>query len=255
MQVAPIRVPVRNKIFIEREAQRLLDEYMADTGARIEGAIPVEEIARYHLCLQLEFADLHDLLDVPRSNGGPDILGAMFFEQCAVFIDDRLNPDAHPEQLGRFRFSLAHEVGHWRLHRDAMARRRAANPGRPAFVCRQSQSETIPVEWQAETFASYLLLPADRVKDGWRSQRGSEEAFAFDISSHGSARLRKLWFGLASDGEEARWLYARECAALFDELAADLAKVFAVSIPAMRVRLEGLKLLQRVRQRSVAAHM
>jgi Zn-dependent peptidase ImmA (M78 family) len=250
MQIAAIRVPIRHKAFIEREAERLLEEYLAETGSRIEGAIPVEDIAQYHLCLRLGFADLHDVLDLPRDGGGPDILGALFFEQRAILINDRLNPEVYPEQLGRYRFSLAHEVGHWRLHQDAMARRKLANTDQPAVICRQSDAVTVPVEWQAETFASYLLLPRDRVVKAWCALRASEEPFAFEVSSHGSARLRRLWFGLASDGEEARMLFARECAGLFDELAADLAKMFAVSTAAMRVRLEDLKLLQRVRQRS-----
>jgi len=70
MQIAAIRVPIRHKAFIEREAERLLEEYLAETGSRIEGAIPVEDIAQYHLCLRLGFADLHDVLDLPRDGGG-----------------------------------------------------------------------------------------------------------------------------------------------------------------------------------------
>jgi hypothetical protein len=74
IQVTPIRVPVRNKPFIERETHRLIEEYVADTGAQIQGpAIPVEEIARYHLCLKVGFGDLHDVLDIPKGSGGPDI--------------------------------------------------------------------------------------------------------------------------------------------------------------------------------------
>lgn len=249
MQITPIRVPIRNKPFIEAEAKRLLEEYVAETGARVPDAIPVEEIARYHLCLQIEFADLYDVLDLPRDSGGPDILGAMFFEQSAILIEERLNPEIYPEQLGRYRFSLAHEVGHWRLHRDAMARRKLANADQPSFICRQSEAVSVPVEWQAETFASCLLLPRERVLKAWCDLRGSAEPFAFEVSSHGSASLRKLWFGMASNGEEARRLFARECTAFFDDLAGELAKLFAVSTTAMRVRLEGLKLLQRIRQR------
>jgi hypothetical protein len=245
MQVGPIKVPVRNKEFIEREADRLLAEYVQETGSRVEGAIPVEDIARYHLCLQLGFADLHDFLGLAKYAGGPDILGAVFFEQSAILIDDRLNPEVHPEQLGRYRFSLGHEIGHWRLHREAMARRRLANASQPAFICRQRDAVTVPVEWQAETFASFLLLPRDRVLKEWRALRGNCDSFAFDVTAHGSPRLRRVWFGLTSNGEEARRLFARECEGAFDELAAVLAKVFAVSTQAMRVRLEGRKLLRR----------
>jgi Zn-dependent peptidase ImmA (M78 family) len=100
-----------------------------------------------------------------------------------------------------------------------MARRRFANADQPAFICRQSEATTIPVEWQAETFASCLLLPRDRVLEEWRELRGNPEPFAFDVSAHGSQRLRRLWIGLASNGEEARRVFARECEAAFDELA------------------------------------
>ena len=253
MQVGTIKVPIRGREFIEREAERLLVEYLDETGCRIDGPVPVEEIARYHLCLKLEFADLHDVLDLPKYAGGPDILGAMFFEQSAILIDERLNPEVYPERLGRYRFSLGHEIGHWRLHRDAMAKRRAANASQPAFICRQSDTVTVPVEWQAETFASFLLLPRDRVLAEWAKVRGSCEPFRFDVAGYGSPRLRSLWFGLASDGEKARRLFARECEATFDEMASGFAKVFAVSTQAMRIRLEGLRLLVRGAGRSTPA--
>ncbi len=143
MQVGAIKVKIRGRDFIEREAERLLAEYVGETGAALDVPVPVEEIARYHLCLKLEFADLHDVLDLPKYAGGPDILGAMFFEQSAILIDDRLNPDVHPEQLGRYRFSLGHEIGHWQLHRDAMTKRRLANASQPAFICRQSDAVSL----------------------------------------------------------------------------------------------------------------
>lgn len=79
----------------------------------------------------------------------------------------------------------------------------------------------------------------------WAKLRGSCDAFRFDVAAYGSPRLCSLWFGLTSDGEKARRLSARECEATFDEMASVLAKVFAVSTQAMRIRLEGLRLLVR----------
>ena len=84
-----------------------------------------------------------------------------------------VNPEVYPEQLGRYRFSLGHEVGHWRLHRNVMAERRLANSNQLAFICRQSDAVTVPVEWQAETFASFLLPPRGRV---WRNGPSCEAA-------------------------------------------------------------------------------
>ncbi len=109
------------------------------------------------------------------------------------------------------------------------------------------------MEWQAETFASYLLLPRDRVLTEWAKLRGSCEPFRFDVALDGSPRLRGLWFALSSDGDAARKLFARECEATFDEVASKLAKAFAVSTQAMRIRLEGLRLLVRGAGRSTPA--
>jgi hypothetical protein len=38
---------------------------------------------------------LYDVLDLPKYAGGPDVLGAMFFEQSAILIDERLNPEVY----------------------------------------------------------------------------------------------------------------------------------------------------------------
>lgn len=52
---------------------------------------------------------------------------------------------------GRDRFTAAHELGHYILHRDIPAKfHRHTNEKIPAYRCS---------EWQANTFASQLLLP------------------------------------------------------------------------------------------------
>lgn len=66
-----------------------------------------------------------------------------------------INPSPY---RGRERFSVAHEVGHWKLHR-----------GR-SFRCRMDQveenfSSTSSLEKEADTFASHLLMPAGMFND------------------------------------------------------------------------------------------
>ncbi|MBK8008612.1 MAG: ImmA/IrrE family metallo-endopeptidase [Rhizobiales bacterium] len=46
-------------------------------------------------------------------------------------IDDSLDPEENPSMLGRYRFTLAHEIGHWRLHRHSVRQGR-----RPVFLFR-----------------------------------------------------------------------------------------------------------------------
>jgi Zn-dependent peptidase ImmA (M78 family) len=239
-----VKVPTRSLEAIEREAERLLAEYEETISSSVTPAVPVDEIAIHHLALKLELADLHDVLQVPRSGTETDILGAMFFEHSAILIDNSLDPEVDPAKIGRYRFSVGHEVGHWWLHRNVIARRRRANPDQPDFICRQSEFVTVPVEFQAENFASCLLMPRRLVLEEWGKQRGGG-VFSFNVYEHGSRELRRMWSGLKVDGQEARTMFAWECDRVFDAECAELTKTFQVSKQAMRLRLEALGLLLR----------
>ena len=104
---------------IEKDAQALLAEYAHARGVLIEAPIPIDDIIEKHLKIGLEFDDMHRRFDVPRSGLtlNPDILGAIYFGERRIVIDESLDPDADPSKEGRYRYTAAHEVGHWRLHR------------------------------------------------------------------------------------------------------------------------------------------
>ena len=53
---------------------------------------------------------------------GPDILGAIWVDKEIILIDRSLDPKDNPSMQGRYRFSVAHEIGHWRLHRPYVAK-------------------------------------------------------------------------------------------------------------------------------------
>ena len=93
--------------------RRCLAEYAHARGVVIEPPIPIDDIVEKHLKIGIEFDDMHRLFGVPRSGIGfdPDILGAIFFEQKRIVIDESLDPDANPAKEGRYRYTLAHEVG------------------------------------------------------------------------------------------------------------------------------------------------
>src|SRR6516162_2440448 len=119
------KVPYLRQEQIERDAAALLAEYEEVRGVVITRAVPIEDIVEKYLKLGIEFNDMHQLFGVPRSGLGrdPDILGAMFFDERRVVIDESLDPEESPSKEGRFRFTLAHEAGgHWRLHRYLFAK-------------------------------------------------------------------------------------------------------------------------------------
>jgi Zn-dependent peptidase ImmA (M78 family) len=237
-----LRVPYIADDAIERDAEALLGEFAHDRGIEIRIPIPIEDIVEKHLKLRVEFDDLHERLGVPRSGFGldPDIFGAIWLESGQIVIDECLDPEERPEREGRYRFTLAHEGGgHWRLHRPLV--RPTRNQGsllidaaRPTVVCRSSQAKA-RVEWQADFYASCLLMPRKMVFAAWdetfpdRKQRVLKPATPIE---HPFAEIER-----EGDDDEDRAL---------DSFARPFAERFLVSPIAMRIRLEKLGLLHRV---------
>ena len=169
----PMKVPYLREEHIEREAAMLLAEYERARGVQVSRVVPVEDIVEKHLKLGLEFDDMHRLYGIPRLVfwPEPDILGVMDFSDRRIVIDEYLDPVENPSMEGRYRFTLAHEVGHWRLHRDLVVKDSMQismfdEPAAPAMICRSSEARK-PVEWQADFYASCLLMPRKLVVAAW----------------------------------------------------------------------------------------
>ena len=107
-------VPYLAEEAIERDAAALLAEYEHARGVMIEPPIPIEDIVEKHLKLGIEFDDTHRLFGIPGTGldlgQGPDILGAIFFDEKRVVVDEGLDPEENPNKEGRYRFTLAHEA-------------------------------------------------------------------------------------------------------------------------------------------------
>lgn len=154
------------KVHIERAASALLDDYAAKYGALKEPPVPATEIVDCLLGLSLGFNDLRARL------GRPDVLGAIWIEDREVLIDQSLDPCENPDREGRYHFTVAHEAGHWVLHRHQLIEARSAGlfgaATEPSVVCRDlPKSRKPPIEWQADAFASYLLMPDAMLKQWW----------------------------------------------------------------------------------------
>jgi Zn-dependent peptidase ImmA (M78 family) len=245
----PKKVPYLREEQIERDAAVLLAEYAQARNVLVAPPIPIEDIVEKHLKLSVEFDDIHRLFGVPRSGLGfdPDILGAMFFDERRIVIDESLDPEENPSKEGRYRFTLAHEGGgHWRLHRHLFARDPAQvslfnEPAPASVVCRSSQAKK-PVEWQADFYASCLLMPRKLVMAAWdemfpdRKPRVIAPAVPVE---HSFVELRRI---------ECR-IGDFDCSEtdndVLDRVAQSLAEQFLVSPIAMRIRLEKLGLLHR----------
>ena len=74
--------------------------------------------------LGVEFDDMHRRFGVrdPASVSNLTSSVRCSFDERRIVIDESLDPEENPSMEGRYRFTLAHEVGHWRLHRHLFAK-------------------------------------------------------------------------------------------------------------------------------------
>jgi hypothetical protein len=256
------KAPYLSDAQIEHEAAQLLAEYAKARSVVLTPRIPIEDIVEKHLKLGVEFDDMHRLLNHPRSGPGadPDILGAIFFGERRIAIDESLDPEENPSKEGRYRFTLAHEGGgHWCLHRHLFDSGTGQSalfdvPATPPVVCRSSQAKE-RIEWQADYFASCLLMPRRLVANAWQGEFGTAAPFVLDPRDHlAAAANRGRSFSVRALGDVLASLFQPDCDRIFDGIARRLAPTFLVSTQAMRIRLETLGYLRRQEPAELSLH-
>ena len=209
------RVPYLHEKTVEGQAQLLLDEWGMDQPAITEPPVPIEEILELYLGLDFFMADLQAEL------GHPDVLGGIWFGDKMIKVDKSLDNKINPKMLGRYRFTLAHEVAHWRLHRQHLMEDPAAKSlfevnCQPAFVQRSQANP--PEEIQANLFAAFVLMPRQLVYDSWCQWRGSDDPMVIS-----ELPIEDYAGGFQSPQEQA-----------MDNFCRPLAEKFEVSAQAMR---------------------
>lgn len=208
---------------IEISANQLLKHYERQFEIKLAPPVPVDEIVECCLEIDFRFNNLEKLL------GSKGILGAIWIEDKKIVIDESLDPSNNPQITGRFNFTLAHEAGHWALHREhylALAKQRGLfeQSNEPSIICRDG--DNAPEEWQANTFASYLLMPQQMVFDAW------ERIYGTLRPQHISEELKPTDYKIDKDFIPSL------------QISRQLAKDFGVSAQAMQIRLKKLNLLK-----------
>jgi Zn-dependent peptidase ImmA (M78 family) len=236
MQITDMKAPFLTGKQIERAAQSVLDDYQRQ-WANIETApVPVEDIMQF-LGLSVEFDDFTR----PDFFGdvGEEVLGFIKMEDKAVFVNQLLDPDDNPTaHVGRFHFTLAHEMGHYRLHKSLFEAYKHqitfiedADTSKPAILCRHPDDDIgqkrHAMEIQADKFASYLLMPTNLIMRAWQERFGVDTPLTYENLVEPQYDLQAGASGDAALG------YAIK----------PLADQLGVSMQAMRIRLEGLGLL------------
>ena len=153
---------------LDHSAAELLQKYSRWKGKAPAPPIDIEDILEGLLSLTFEIVDLEKKLGVQ------GVLGAAWFDEGRVAVDQSLET-----QEGRFAFTLAHECGHWVIHRpqyeiSKMELSLFASP-KPtkadAVVCRSADRQA-PAEWQANQFAGRILMPPTFVRKAMQAAHG-----------------------------------------------------------------------------------
>jgi Zn-dependent peptidase ImmA (M78 family) len=166
-------IPWLSKKRIARAAARLLDDYACVIQAEVQPPVPVENIIERGLKLRLGFVDLRSALEMD------DVLGATYIKQRKICVDKSL-VDGPSE--GRLCFTCAHETGHWILHRKLIDHACRSDQQNGFIFCRIKDARKA-IEWQADYFASCLLMPEAAVRKAFGSLYGSEPLIIHNLKS------------------------------------------------------------------------
>ena len=217
------RVPWLERSTIAQKAWAIWDDFQEIQGKILAPPYPVEALIEKHLGLSLEYDDLEEIL------GESEVLGATWVNEGRVIIHEGL-ADGNE---GRIAFTCAHEVGHWILHRKFLEMIDGNDQGASRVVCRKRDAK-LRGEWQADYFASCLLMPEEAVSRAFRQCFGPEPLVIHNrkscFSSTNLPGLRAIDPALENVKEIASWVI-------------EAGKFSNVSKEAMRYRLEDLGLL------------
>ena len=143
--------PVLSDDEIERLAEDFRSQALESLVLSRGGAVPVEQIAEQYLGYELEFVGDDGVLP-------GDVIGGIDFDTNTIIINAAI--ESH---LGRYSFTIAHEIAHHVLHRDLFLKARSGE----SIMCRGGTSRPIE-EVQADRFAEALLMPAKTVAKSFK---------------------------------------------------------------------------------------
>lgn len=171
-----------------------------------------------------------DLGDQISSTGSYRIGGSIDPNMRLIQVNDQLSPEQQ-------RFTFAHELGHAVLHPGIAAHRDI-----PIDHERASTSR-VPIERQADQFAALLLMPRDKLIVQFQARFGPNP-LRLDESSAGLLGLGSIGEARKKAADTRRFARVVAAANLFGpQPFPSLAQDFKVSVEAMAIRLEELRLV------------
>jgi hypothetical protein len=161
---------------LEDRAESLLAEVPGYIWDGESLPVPVEDIADTHVGLLIR--DVENLSTAP---GAPDLSSTQALSGLLLAGKGEIwvNASEGKQWPPRRRFTIAHELGHWRLHRK---------PGQQSLFCRkasvseddaeqpkQERKKLPPIEAEANTFAAALLMPRHLMREHYERLKHDDD--------------------------------------------------------------------------------
>ena len=168
--MVPIHVQRLSYKDLQGHAESLLKKHNQDS--RIP--VPIEHIVEFGF--QINIIPLHELLTVHEV----DAFTSKNLQ--TIFVDHSV---LQSRSANRYRFSLAHELGHIVLHADVFAEIHFANVAEwKRVIVEMSEADREWLEWQAYSFAGLVLAPVDPLKQSLEEAIKIATDRGFDIQEN-----------------------------------------------------------------------
>ena len=155
----------KNKVDIEKEATKLINNYGNEIGRSIKPPIPVFEMIEF-LGYDVDF----------RKDGlyeNHNYLGGLLIDEKIVELNENLS-----NQEGRMHFTVAHEIGHIVLHANGDMKSEEQSNSMCRTTHESGDHKSDKIEREADAFASYLLMPKREVQDCFLRSRKKPYTFS-----------------------------------------------------------------------------
>jgi IrrE N-terminal-like domain len=172
---------------IEQRAEALLAELDEYLWAERKPPVPVEDVADSHFGLHVRErspAQMRAAPGCPPLGADESLSGLLLPSRMQIWV----NAQEAAEWPTRRRFTIAHELGHWVMHR-----------GQQPLFCRakgvvadEREVEGPDIEEEASIFGASLLMPRDLMRAYWERCDHRHDAMCKIFRCSGAAMGRRL---------------------------------------------------------------
>lgn len=143
---------IKAPIFSYEEIRNHADHFLKQYHPSMEIPIPIEEIAEFQMGL--------NIVPIPGLLRTFDVDGFTSNDLFNIYVDEFIYSD----RPGRYRFTLAHEVGHIILHKEIYSKANFRNIKEwKDFVNSISEKDHRWLEYQAYSFGGLVLVPREHL--------------------------------------------------------------------------------------------